>query len=88
MDKTQLALGIVLGAGAILLARFGYLVAKKGWGWGLAKLKAWWNSAKNDLAAVEARVTALEVHVGLKKGAAPVAAAPAPAAASTTAPAA
>ena len=63
---------LVLSAGAflVIVARFGWLVLQKGWGWGLAKLHGWWNAGKADfsslqggLSALEGRVTAIEQKV-------------------------
>lgn len=48
------------GAFIAALALFGYLAVKNGGGWALTKIKGWWNTAKVDVIALEARVTALE----------------------------
>ena len=62
----RFVLGRFAAAGAFLVFAiwFGYLAAKKGGGWALAKLKSWWTKAKTDFAALEARVTALEAKIG------------------------
>jgi hypothetical protein len=67
-----------LGAAAFGVAWFGFLAAKKGGAWALAKLKTWWNAAKNDVADVKADLTAVKQRVTALEAAK---AAPAPAAA-------
>jgi len=64
---------------------FGVLWAKKGWSWGVAKLKAWWNAGKADLAALDTRLKAVEADVKHLKGGSTTVAAPAPSAATTVA---
>jgi len=77
MNLAQIAFWMFAGAAALFAGRFVYLWVKKGWSWGVAKLKSWWSKAKIDLVALEGRVTALEEKLGLKKTPAP-ASAPAP----------
>ncbi len=88
MDLHTLFL-LALGAFLVFALWFGYLAVTKGGGWALAKLKAWWTSAKNDLAAIKSDLAALEARVtSLESKAATPAPAPAPAPAPTAAPAA
>lgn len=60
-------LDIAAGAFLVFGGWFIFLWAKKGWTWGVAKLKAWWSAGsaditklKSDFAALVSRVTALE----------------------------
>jgi hypothetical protein len=45
---------------------FTYYVARHGLGWVWTKLKTWWTAAETDIQALDARVSTLEVAVGLK----------------------
>ena len=61
---------LVLSAGAflVIVARFGWLVLQKGWGWGLAKLHGWWNAGKADFAGLETGLSAVEVGLSTLEG--------------------
>jgi hypothetical protein len=63
MDILTLALGAAAAAGGY----FFWLVAKKGWAYAVTTFSGWWNTGINDVkaavAAVEARVIALEAAV-------------------------
>ena len=61
---------LILSAGAfiVIVARFGWLVAQKGWGWGLAKLHAWWSAGKADFAGLETGLSAVEVGLSTLEG--------------------
>jgi hypothetical protein len=76
---------MVEGAFLAFLFLFVFLAIKNGGAWALTKVKTWWNTAKVDLVALDARVTSLEKRVATP---APVVApAPAPAPAPVPAPA-
>lgn len=63
MSKFDIVFWMIIGAALLLGARFGYLVAKKGAGWGFAKLEAWRQSAKHAAQALEGRIKTLETDV-------------------------
>jgi hypothetical protein len=76
MNKLEIAFWIAVGVAAMFVGHFAYLVAQKGWGWGLAKIKAWWAkgkadvtadvaAAKSDIATLKTDVANLKNKVGL-----------------------
>jgi len=58
---------MALGAGALVLGRFGYLASKKGGVWALAKIAAWWGSGKADLSSLQADIAALKADMAAVK---------------------
>ncbi len=59
---------VAAGMASVGIGWFGYLVAKKGYAWGAAKLKAWWNAGKADLASLKGDFAALESRVTTLEG--------------------
>ncbi len=53
------------GAFIVGLGLFGYLTAKKGVPWAVAKLKSWWTATETRFATIEADVKALKAKTGL-----------------------
>jgi hypothetical protein len=74
-----------VAVGAVLtgIGLFIFQWVKKGWAWGVAKLKAWWSKGKADLAALDTRLKTVEADVATLKTKAST---PAPAPAPTPAP--
>lgn len=62
--KTGLPLALIVVAGYVA-----YLVVTKGGSAAKTAVTGWLNKGKAEFAAVESRVTALEVHLGLKAAA-------------------
>lgn len=60
--EADLKIILIAASGALLVIvlRFAWLVAQKGWGWGLTVIHAWVNRGKADLTAFDQRVTTLE----------------------------
>lgn len=54
---------LATGAFLVIVARFAWLVAQKGWGWGLAMLHAWANRGKADIAEFQTGLTTLEDRI-------------------------
>lgn len=62
--RVGLPLAALVAAGYVV-----YIAVRKGLPAAWALLKGWFGSAKRDVIALEARVTALEVHLGIKSSA-------------------
>jgi len=58
---------VAAGAASVAVGWFLYLVSKKGYAWGAAKLKAWWSAGKADLAGLESRLKSVEADIAALK---------------------